>query len=106
MKPEAIVSRDVRKFLTQIGCAVYSSEQGYRKERGGTRQTPGIPDLIVIHPDAWTFAELKAGRGRLSVAQEGFRTACVDAGVPWQLWRSVEDAWDWAVAVGLVVEAS
>ncbi len=27
--------------------AVYSVEQGYRKERGGTRQTPGIPHLIV-----------------------------------------------------------
>lgn len=105
MKPEAQLSKDVQRLLKMIGCAVYSTEQGYRKDRGGTRTTPGIPDLIVLHPDAWTFAELKVGT-QLSVAQEGFRTAALDAGVPWECWRSVEDAWEWGVRVGLIEEAA
>jgi hypothetical protein len=104
MKPEAMIQRDITNFLKMIGCAVYSTSQGYRKERGGTRTTPGIPDLIVFHPDAWTFAELKTPRGSLSVAQDGFRTACLDSGAPWHLWRSVDDAWAWAVAAGIIEE--
>ena len=70
---ERQISREIQLFLKSIGCAVWSSEQGYRKERGGTRTSPGIPDLIVMHPDAWTFAELKAARGRLTPAQQQFR---------------------------------
>jgi hypothetical protein len=83
---------------------VYSTEQGYRKERGGTRTTAGVPDLIVIFDEAWTFAELKTPKGRLTTAQEGFRTACLSARIPWECWRSVDDAWTWAVRVGLVEE--
>ena len=45
---EAKVSLEIQKFLKTIGCAVYSTEQGFRRDKGGTRQTPGIPDLIVI----------------------------------------------------------
>ena len=104
MKPEAQLSKDVRAFLQQVGCAVWSTEQGYRAERGGTRTTPGYPDLIVLHPDAWTFVELKAGRNDLNGAQIVFRDECLKARVPWQLWRSVDDAWQWAVNVGLVTE--
>jgi hypothetical protein len=102
---ESQISREIQAFLRDtIGCAVYSTEQGYRKERGGTRTSPGIPDLIVIHPDAWTFAELKTPKGKLTVHQEGFRLVCEDAGVNWQLWRDVRDAWDWAVREGLILE--
>jgi hypothetical protein len=106
MKPEAMVQRDITQFLKKLGCAVYSTSQGYRKDRGGTRTSPGIPDLIVLHPDAWTFAELKVPKGRLSPAQEGFRTACLDAGAPWECWRSVDDCWEWCVEHGLVEEAA
>ncbi len=104
MGPEAKISRDVCNLLRTLGGTIYSTEQGYRKERGGTRTTPGIPDLIVIFPDAWTFAELKTPKGKLSTAQEGFRLACAEAGIPWQLWRSDGDAWDWCVRVGLIEE--
>jgi hypothetical protein len=106
VKPEALLSRDVQRALKQIGCSVYSTEQGYRKERGGTRTSAGIPDLIVIHPSAWTFAELKTPKGKLSTAQTGFMLACEEAGIPWALWRSVHDSWEWAKAAGIVREAS
>lgn len=96
------MSRDVISFLRGIGGAVWSTEQGFRRERGGTRQTPGLPDLVVIFPTAWTFAELKAGKGKLSQSQEGFRDTAVAAGVPWQLWRSSQDAFDWCVSVGIL----
>ena len=99
---ESEISRDIDRVLKQIGCSVYSTEQGYRKERGGTRTSPGIPDKIVIHPDAWTFAEVKTEKGKLTVHQEGFRLACEETGIPWQLWRSAVDAFDWAESVGIV----
>ena len=98
MKPEARVSRAVILLLRDtLGGHVWSTEQGYRKERGGTRTTPGIPDLIVMFPQHgfWTFAELKAGKGKLSPAQKVFQEVSLRAGVPWQLWRSAEDALIW-----------
>jgi hypothetical protein len=102
---EADIQKNVKEFLRQIGCAVYDTSQGYRRDPGGTRTSPGIPDLIVIHPEAWTFAELKTHKGKLTVHQEGFRLACEDAGIPWELWRSAADSFDWAARVGLVVPA-
>ena len=104
MKPEAQISKDVCEFLRTIGGTVYSTEQGYRKERGGTRMTPGIPDLFVAFPDAWTWAELKTPKGKLTEAQHGFRLMCEDYGINWQLWRSVDDAWRWCVNVGIIEE--
>ena len=106
MKPEAQLSKDVRKLIGQLGGSVWSTEQGYRKERGGTRMTPGIPDLFVVFPveRVWTWAELKVGH-KLTEAQEGFRLVCAEADIPWQLWRDVRDCWDWCVELGIVEEA-
>lgn len=104
---ESQVSREVQRFLKMIGGEVYTLEQGYRKERGGTRQTPGLPDLFVMFPadKVWTWAELKGPKGKLTVAQSGFRMACMEAGIPHEVWRDVRDAWAWAVENGLVEEA-
>ena len=99
---EAKIQRETVAFLKSIGCSVYETSQGYRKEPGGTRMTPGIPDIYVVHPTAWTWAEMKTPKGRLSVHQEGFRLACEDAGIPWQLWRDVTDAFDWACDHGII----
>ena len=95
--PEQQLSLDVRAALRTLGCAVYSTEQGYRRERGGTRTSPGIPDLIVFGPGGWTFAELKAANGKLSRAQQVFREECFEQRplVPWELWRSLDDALQW-----------
>lgn len=102
---EREISREIDLFLKSIGCAVWSTEQGYRHERGGTRTSPGIPDKIVMHPDAWTFAEIKRPKGKLSDAQRFFRDEAKAANVPWELWTDATDAFDWAARVGLVVPA-
>jgi hypothetical protein len=109
VKPEAIVERDIVNFFRQIGCAVYKLSQGYRKERGGTRQTPGIPDLYVMHPDipgGCLWIECKAERGKPSPAQLAFGDECVTCGVSYLLAKSVDEAWEYACAIGLIEEAA
>ena len=104
---EAEIQREIVAFLKMVGCAVYQTSQGYRRDPGGTRMTPGLPDLLVMHgPGQWTFAEVKTAKGRLSPAQYGFEVNASAAGIPWALWRDVDDAWQWAKDVGLVEEAA
>ena len=103
---EEQISRRIVEFLRMFGGSVYSLEQGYRRERGGTRQTPGTADLQVFFPGVFTFAEIKAPKGRLRTSQEGFRLACEGSDVGWVLWRSVADARDWMVANGIIEEAA
>lgn len=104
---ESQISREIRNFVLLTGGLVWSTEQGYRPERGGTRTTPGYPDLLVFYPDhgVWTFVEVKREKGKLNPAQERFRDACLETGAPWQLWRDVTDAFDWAAAQGVVESA-
>lgn len=100
---EAEIQRGIVKFLRTIGCAVYVTSQGYRKEPGGTRMTPGLPDLLVIDgPTSWTFAEVKASKGQMRPSQMDFARLAGEADIPCRLWRSVEDAAAWAVEVGIV----
>ena len=104
---EAQIQREIEKFLRTLGAAVYSTSQGYRKDPGGTRTSPGIPDLIVIFPHGpWTFAELKTEKGKLSAHQKTFMDTAIEAGIPWELWRDVRDAWDWCVRHGIITEGS
>lgn len=46
---EAEIQRMIVIMLRMLGWTVYSLSQGYRKEKGGTRQTPGLPDLFAFH---------------------------------------------------------
>ena len=46
---ESDVQRMIVILLRTLGFAVYDLSQGYRKEAGGTRQTPGLPDLYAFH---------------------------------------------------------
>jgi hypothetical protein len=105
---EREIQRDIVKFLRHVvECSVWETSQGFRRDPGGTRMTPGIPDLFVMHQTGvWTWVEVKAERGKLSEAQECFREECLHAGVHWRCWRDVREAWDWAVEVGLVEEAA
>ena len=93
------ISREIQNHIKAFGGAVWSSEQGYRHAPGGTRCTPGIPDLIVIFPQGWTFAELKTPKGRLTESQKNFRDHCKETGIPWQLWRSSADFFEWATPI-------
>lgn len=104
-RTEAQISREVAELLRMFGFAVWSTEQGYRKERGGTRQTPGIPDLIVIGEGRLLFVEMKGPKGRLRRSQKVFRDECEANGIAWRMWRSVGEAKDWLTEIGVVEEA-
>lgn len=98
MKPEARLSRDVRRALHMCGYSVWSTEQGIRMGRGGARTTPGIPDLIVIGKGRFAFVELKVGARRLTNAQQVFQQIARENGVECHVWRSVDDAVAWIAA--------
>ena len=46
---EGDIQRMIVILLRTLGWTVYSLSQGYRKEKGGTRMSPGIPDLYAFH---------------------------------------------------------
>ena len=104
MKPEAQVSRYVTEFLKTVGFGFYSLEQGYRKERGGTRQTPGLPDMIAIGHGTCLMLELKApGREKnLSDAQVFFQALCQANGVPHVVASSTQDVFDYLADIKVI----
>lgn len=106
---EKVIQADGVSLLKSIGGAVYVSgtRRGHvrcRKcgsmtpEHYGTRQTPGIPDVLAFLPakrgyrdeqDLPTFVgplllfwEAKAPGGRLSPEQKAFQLHCQTAGIP------------------------
>ena len=95
-RTEEEISLAIRAVLELHGFDVYSLEQGYRKESGGTRQTAGLPDLFVVGFGRALWVELKSAKGRLRPSQEAFRDVCEANAVGWALWRSEADAIEWA----------
>lgn len=92
--------KHVAALYRTVGADVY--ELGTTRSRGGrclkcgafvpnrdmsTRQTPGIPDLLVFlptrgaEPTLMLWHEVKAGSGRLSADQQKFRSWCQAAHV-------------------------
>ena len=108
------------KLLKALGAAVYTF--GTRRSRGkacprcgtfvpedqGTRQTPGIPDVLAFlrHPAAqpgphaplWWEVKRAAG-GVVSPAQQAFRDQCINANV-WHVVGSLDDLLAWLIAHG------
>jgi hypothetical protein len=73
---ESVVQRDVVAYLKLRGCAIYSTSQGYRPEPGGTRMSPGIPDLLVWFPDGrMGWFEVKSHDGQLLYARMASKQA-------------------------------
>jgi hypothetical protein len=102
---EAKVSLEIQKFLKAIGCSVYSTEQGFRGDGGGTRQTPGIPDLLVfgIGPELpFFFIEVKGPKGKLRDSQIAFQAECKRMGVPYLVAWDVREVFDFLVEEGAV----
>ena len=121
MASETAISREIATFLRDLGCKVYVTS---RRDPKGRRTTAGLPDMLVLFPEGersdvverrdgytrvlyrqqprWTFAEIKGPKGKLRPDQIEFLDHAVRAGVPWQLWRSVDDAVAWAKRTGIV----
>lgn len=94
-------------LLRSLGWVVYTLSQGYRKAKGGTRMTPGIPDCYAFHPskrltlwvevkppkEAERLAKILARTGPLpksqlkdrkrAEAQAAFRRHCESVGQPY-----------------------
>tara|TARA_Y100000310_G_scaffold219808_1_gene221243 strand:+ start:8097 stop:8426 length:330 start_codon:yes stop_codon:yes gene_type:complete len=104
MKPEAKASKEVQDFLKQVGFAVWSTEQGYRKERGGTRTTAGFPDLVAFGHYLILFIEVKAfgKKKNLSPAQKLFRGECWKNGGFYRTVDSAADVFDWLVELNVL----
>ena len=102
---ESAISREIQALLKTLGFAVWSTEQGYRRERGGTRQTPGIPDLYVMGHGRAFWVEVKTPKGKLRDSQELFAHECGENGVEWYIFRSADEAWEWLVSEGFIEEA-
>jgi len=87
-KPEAGEQNAGVQLLRFLKAAVYVS--GTRRPKGeyqGTRQTPGIPDVMAILPNlaGVVFWEAKASGGRMSPEQLAFRVIVEqyeEAGLP------------------------
>ena len=58
---ERALSQQIQRLFALADCIVYSSEQGYRKEPGGTRSTPGQADLLVFLPPQIQWRQMNQG---------------------------------------------
>ena len=66
--------------------------------------SPGIPDSIFAGHGFTLFVEFKVPKGKLTPYQKFFRKTWTDNGGIALVWRSVDEAFDWLVSVGLLVE--
>lgn len=78
MTPEAKTQKRIVDALETLGCHVSKFDQGRR-----TRQTPGIPDLLVMHPDwgisCWVEVKRPDG-GRLRGSQKAWHAIARQSG--------------------------
>lgn len=101
------LERDTQKAIVKlfeaVGCIVYRTSQGYRRDSGGTRMTPGIPDLWVICPRrqvAWWF-EVKRPSGKRTQAQVQFAVLCAATHTRYA-WGGVNEAKNFLSGLGLL----
>ena len=94
---EAAVSLEIQKFLKTIGCGVYSTEQGFRRDR--------IPDLLVfgIGPELpFLFIEVKGPKGKLRPSQIIFQGECERMKIPYLVAWDVREVFDFLVEKGVI----
>lgn len=90
--PEAATQKRIVDALETLGCHVSRFDQGRR-----TRQTPGIPDLLVMHPDweisLWIEVKRPDG-GRLRGSQKAWHSIARNSGQQVVVARGVDEAVD------------
>lgn len=100
--PEKIVQAQIVGLLRSLGAHVYIL--GTRRPAGdypGTRQTPGLPDLLAFLRGRLVCIEVKAAGGTLRTGQLLFQEDCRAAGVA-HVCGGMDEVLGWLVAQGLV----
>lgn len=98
---QASARRDDPRLEKQIQLAIKRVLALYPVQVWDTSQphaaaiTPGLPDLYVVGFGTGLWVEVKRADGDLTAAQEMFRDACREHGVPWACWRHEDDALAW-----------
>ena len=130
---ERALQQHIKRLFALAGCEVYDTSQGYRKEPGGTRMTPGLADLLVFLPpmpgryrpgdepavvtaSPVGFFEVKTPDGlklhlrhhargeKRAQHQALFAKRCRERGIPYAM-GGMDEAWAFLGAVGLAVPA-
>lgn len=94
MRQRQPLEKSVQKAIVTLFRAcrgfVYSTSQGYRRDPGGTRMTPGLSDLVVLFPTIWAseakrrrvlFWEVKRPGAQRTAEQVLFGERCLLSGV-------------------------
>ena len=76
---ETVVERDGILLLTIAGFTVYRTSQGFRAEPGGTRMTPGLPDVLAFRQGKLLFWEAKTAAGLADYRKWSTHTGTVPA---------------------------
>jgi len=98
MKPEARIRKHIVELMRdKLGFAVWDLEQNR-----ATRQTPGIPDLIISGWGHHFHVEVKAPGRYETQAQLSFKNTCNANGGLSLVWYSDVDAMDWCQREGIV----
>jgi hypothetical protein len=70
---EKEIQRQIVHYLRLKGWTVWQTSQGYRSAPGGTRMTPGLPDLYCLHAvEGAIFIEVKRPGQQARPAQQEF----------------------------------
>ena len=98
MKPEARIRSNITKLMRdKLGFSVWDLEQNRK-----TRQTPGIPDLIISGYGHHFHVEVKVPGKKETPGQVDFRETCNANGGLSLVWRSDAEALRWCQQEGIV----
>ena len=86
--PERVIQSHIVQLLRTLGAKVWElgTTRSRKDHHMGTRQTPGLPDVIAFLPTKHgerhlLIVEAKAPKGRMRPAQLEFRDCCLEAHV-------------------------
>ena len=106
---EKEVEKGCINLLKSLGFGVYKTSQ----PRVPIGMTSGLPDLLVFNPTskpAFWFLEVKRmvtekRKTKLRASQVAFKKLCEESGVPYRVFHSTEELWDWLVEEGFIRES-
>lgn len=113
LKPYLPTEKEVEKgcidLLKSLGFGVYKTST----PRVPIGVTSGLPDLLIFNPTskpAFWFLEVKRmvskkRKTKLRPSQIAFKKLCEESGVPYRVFHSTEELWDWLVKEGFITES-